>query len=68
MAFKVNDQHWEVVCAFMEQHTDFAKGRLNTSAARDKHKQLWEDLTLKLNSLGFGERKVDKWQKVILKH
>ncbi|VEN45295.1 unnamed protein product [Callosobruchus maculatus] len=49
---------------FFEAHPDLSHGRLKGLNARERAKQLWAELSQKLNSLGFGERSVDKWQKV----
>lgn len=49
----------------MEDHPDFAAGRLNCASGRDKHKKLWLELATLLNAAGFGEKTVDKWQKVL---
>ncbi|VEN64137.1 unnamed protein product [Callosobruchus maculatus] len=64
MSFKLRDEHWETMLTFFEAHPDLSHGRLKGLNARERAKQLWAELTQKLNSLGFGERKVDKWQKV----
>lgn len=63
-SFKVKDVHWQIMLDFMEKNPSFACGRLNTSAAKEKYKRMWVDLTNKLNSTGYGEKSVEKWQKV----
>nr|CAI5869231.1 unnamed protein product [Callosobruchus analis] len=55
------------VLTFFEAHPDLSHGRLKGLNARERAKQLWVELTRKLNSLGFGERSVDKWQKYLIK-
>ncbi|VEN44926.1 unnamed protein product [Callosobruchus maculatus] len=64
MSFKLRDEHWETMLTFFEAHPDLSHGRLKGLNARERAKQLWAELSQKLNSLGFGERSVDKWQKV----
>lgn len=64
MAFRPKEEHLETIIQFMENHPDFATGRLSVANARKKFKELWQDLTNKLNSLGEGSRPVEKWQKV----
>lgn len=66
MAFKVSRNHWEIFVAFMESHTDLAKGRVGGPTGKDTCRRLWADLTLQLNAVGEGERTVKKWQKVLL--
>ncbi|CAH1104567.1 unnamed protein product [Psylliodes chrysocephalus] len=63
MSFKIKEEHLEVLVDFMENHYDFATGRLSTNNAKDEYQQLWLNLTIRLNSLGLGERTRKKWQK-----
>lgn len=63
-SFKTREEHWLLMIDFMEKHPDFACGRLSTPSARNKFKELWRELTNKLNSLGYGERSWEKWNKV----
>lgn len=58
-------QHWDIIINFMELHPDFARNRVAGPTGRETIKKLWNELTNKLNSLGLGERTVQKWQKVI---
>lgn len=58
---KLQIEHLEVISAFMENHTDFAKGELSVSNAKSKFKELWSNLAQRLNS------SVEKWQKVSIK-
>ncbi|CAH1106740.1 unnamed protein product [Psylliodes chrysocephalus] len=63
MAIKVTPAHWEVLLNFMEAHPDFARGRISGPNAKYIMKKLWSACATKLNSVGGGARKVDKWQK-----
>lgn len=64
-SFKVREVHWQIVTDYMENHPDFAKGRLNHSEARLQYRKMWEELTEQLNSAGYGQKSVEKWQKVL---
>lgn len=64
MAFKISESHWQLLCAFMESHPDFATGKFTGPKGKAVHRQLWEQLSHELNSLGLGTRTVEKWQKV----
>lgn len=65
MSFKTNDKHWENIVNYMENHTDFAKGRLKSSPeARKKSAKLWKTFSEQLNSFGYRQRSTVKWQKV----
>ncbi|KAJ8912720.1 hypothetical protein NQ315_012274, partial [Exocentrus adspersus] len=61
--FKVKGEHWEVLIEYMENHKDFACGRVTAINARETYKKRWTELCTKLNSLGHGVRPVEKWQK-----
>ncbi|KAI4454375.1 hypothetical protein MML48_9g00011246 [Holotrichia oblita] len=63
MNFKIREDHLLTLADFMESHPEFATGRLFSANPREKFKKLWGDLTMQLNSLGFGERPTEKWQK-----
>lgn len=62
--FKIKEDHWLVMIDFMERTKNFACARFSTSNGREQFRKLWKDLTTKLNSLGYGERPAEKWQKV----
>ena len=64
----MREEHWEVLVSFLEQHKELATGRFLGPNGKQKHKNLWNELSLKLNSLGFGQRSSDKWQKVHFLH
>lgn len=68
MAFRLKEQHLEIIVQYMEEHPDFATGRLCVANSKEKFKCMWQELTSKLNSLGYGIRPVEKWQKVNFKH
>lgn len=48
----------------MEEHQDFATGRVNSVNGKEEYKKMWNELSTKLNALGLGEKTVEKWQKV----
>lgn len=48
----------------MEDHPGLATGYLTATNAKEKFKVLWKDLSWQLNSLGYGMKPVEKWQKV----
>lgn len=61
---KIREEHWQVLIQFMEENKDFACGKFSTASGREYFKKLWAQLTMKLNSLGYGEKPTEKWQKV----
>ncbi|VEN50930.1 unnamed protein product [Callosobruchus maculatus] len=63
MSIKLTEQHRQIVVNFMELHPDFARNRVKGPTGRDTMKKLWEELASQLNSLGLGERSIQKWQK-----
>lgn len=50
----------------MSANPDLARGRLNTAQGRKDYNRMWTELTTKLNSVGFGQKPIEKWQKVII--
>ncbi|KAK5650743.1 hypothetical protein RI129_001772 [Pyrocoelia pectoralis] len=40
----------------MQDHRDFATGKIHNPTGRETYKRLWKELTLKLNSARLGER------------
>ncbi|VEN50352.1 unnamed protein product [Callosobruchus maculatus] len=63
MSIKLTEQHWQIIVNFMELHPDFARNRVKGPTGRDTMKKLWGELASQLNSLGLGERSIQKWQK-----
>lgn len=55
----------ELLISFMEQHPELAKGQFNGPSGKATQKKLWEELSLKLNAEGGGQKTTQKWQKVI---
>lgn len=64
MSFRLKEDHLTVLLDFMENHPDLATGRLSVTNAKEKFRELWMELSNILNSLGYGTRTVEKWQKV----
>lgn len=64
MSCKLQEEHLETFIDFMENHKEFATGRLSIANSREKFRELWKDLAQKLNALGHGIRPIEKWQKV----
>lgn len=64
MSFKMNDNHWIVLIEFMEKHPNFARGQFSGPTGKLTQIKLWEELSQKLNSLGYGSKTTEKWQKV----
>ncbi|KAJ8934046.1 hypothetical protein NQ314_013621 [Rhamnusium bicolor] len=54
MAFKMNENHWNVLIDFMESHKEFARGQFVGPSGKTTQRKLWEELSGKLNSLGHG--------------
>ncbi|XP_047041992.1 uncharacterized protein LOC124646022 [Helicoverpa zea] len=47
---------------FMQEHSDVAKGLLNSGLEREDLEAQWQDLTATLNSMGGAVKSVDKWK------
>lgn len=44
--------------------TNFARGQFSGPTGKLTQRKLWEELSQKLNSLGYGSKTTEKWQKV----
>lgn len=51
---------------FMQEHSDVAKGLLNSGLEREDLESQWRDLTSTLNSMGGAVKSVDKWKQAKL--
>ncbi|CAG9765755.1 unnamed protein product [Ceutorhynchus assimilis] len=63
MAFRMREPHWEMLVTFFEANPSLVTGRFSGANGKEKQKQLWAEIAAQLNSLGLGQRSVDKWQK-----
>lgn len=66
-ALKTNDQQFEAMTEYMEQHPMFAAGRLKVSDGRTTMEKMWQNLSDKLNALGPPIKPPEKWKKVQVK-
>ncbi|KAJ8954331.1 hypothetical protein NQ314_007119 [Rhamnusium bicolor] len=67
MASKMQDAHWLILIDFMEKHPSLATGKFTSASGKDQYKKLWLELAGLLNGAGYGQRTLQKWQKVITK-
>ena len=49
---------------FMQEHSDVAKGLLNSGLEKEDLEAQWQDLTTTLNSMGGAVKSVEKWKQV----
>lgn len=64
MAKSVQKVHWDIILEFMENHPELAKGQFSGPTGRANQKRLWQELCSTLNAQGFGQKEIQKWQKV----
>lgn len=64
MSFKPNERHWEIVLKYFEDNPNVATGRFTGPTGKIANRKHWETLSERLNSLGYGTKSSDKWQKV----
>ncbi|KAF5305411.1 hypothetical protein FQR65_LT07737 [Abscondita terminalis] len=62
---RVRGEHWQLLLSFCESHPQLITNRFSGSDGRAKANLLWQSVTSKLNSLGFGEKNVDGWRKTL---
>jgi hypothetical protein len=61
---RVTSQHHEEMVSFMERNPEFAQLKFNSSAGREKSKQLWQDLVNRLNSIDTCQKPIKGWMDV----
>ncbi|KAJ8915727.1 hypothetical protein NQ315_000662 [Exocentrus adspersus] len=60
--FKIQSRHWEVMIEFMEDHRDFATGRVNSLNGKDDYKKLWNQEMVAESNLEMRARAPFSWQ------
>ncbi|KAK9745527.1 Myb/SANT-like DNA-binding domain [Popillia japonica] len=60
---KPNEKHWEIILSYLESHPGVAIGRVDGPNARQQLKKYWEELAVRLNSMGYESRSGEKWRK-----
>ncbi|KAJ8914900.1 hypothetical protein NQ315_016054 [Exocentrus adspersus] len=60
---KVREAHWQVLYEEMDKNAVLATGKFVGPKGRENYKKLWDGAAKKLNSLGYGVKSTDKWQK-----
>lgn len=60
----MNENHWIQLLDYMEKHPQFARGQFSGPSGKITQRKMWEELSKRLNSLGYGNKSVEKWQKV----
>lgn len=62
---RVNVDHWNVLLDFAEKHPAIITQKFQGVHGRQNHIELWDELSNKLNSLGYGEKTIKEWKKGI---
>lgn len=65
---RVRSEHWEVLLSSCEENPQLITNRFSGFEGRAKGNALWQNIAIKLNSMGFGEKTVDGWRKVSIKN
>lgn len=60
----MNENHWIQLLDYMEKHPQFARGQFSGPSGKTTQRKMWELLSKRFNSLGYGNKSVEKWQKV----
>ncbi|XP_072385943.1 uncharacterized protein [Diabrotica undecimpunctata] len=61
---KLSVQQKEIMVAFLEDHPDFAKGKLLGHDGKGRKKAMWEILSTQLNGVNGPKKNSQKWQRV----
>ncbi|KAG5873082.1 hypothetical protein JTB14_010498 [Gonioctena quinquepunctata] len=63
---RVSRNHWRVLLDFVEVHSEIITNKFSSHLqGKQNNKLLWEQLTLKSNSLGQGKRSSEEWKKTL---
>jgi len=57
-------KQWKIILEFFENNPEMVSGRASAPNAKQVIKEKWETLAAQLNSLGYTNKSVEKWQKV----
>lgn len=61
---RVQADHWAIILECAEKNPQIITNKFSGLNGRRENIELWQNLTIKLNSLGFGEKTVEGWKKV----
>ncbi|KAJ8964281.1 hypothetical protein NQ314_005015 [Rhamnusium bicolor] len=64
MTFKERAADLSALLEFMQLHPHLATGKFVGSNGKETQRKLWKEISEILNSLGYGTKPVEKWQKV----
>ncbi|XP_072389572.1 uncharacterized protein [Diabrotica undecimpunctata] len=62
---RVRMKHWEMLLSFCEEYPELITNKFNGSEGRAKGIAVWQTVTTKLNSLGYGEKSIEGWRKTL---
>lgn len=63
---RVCQDHWRVILEFGEEYPEIITNKFtNHLQGKTKLKSLWDQLCMRLNSLGHGSRNVEEWKKTL---
>lgn len=63
---RVTSDHWNIIIQFAELHPQIITNKfISPMHGKRNLKDLWEELSVKLNSLGHGTRSVEEWKKCL---
>lgn len=62
---RTHQSQFATMVDFIENHPQMLTHRFIGANGRDYFNKLWEELTVILNSMGFGNKDPKKWQEVI---
>lgn len=58
---KTSPAQWAVLIDFLTEHPVMVTKTFVGLDARKKYQHLWEQVSTQLNSMGFGQKNVEKW-------
>lgn len=61
---RVRTEHWQLLLGICEKNPELITNKFNGPDGKAKGHALWQSVTQKLNSLGFGEKTTEEWRRV----
>uniref|UniRef100_A0A6P7GWX7 Regulatory protein zeste n=1 Tax=Diabrotica virgifera virgifera TaxID=50390 RepID=A0A6P7GWX7_DIAVI len=62
---KTHPSQWAIFLDFAEKNPQILTKKFDGVNGRKKYLELWEEITEVLNSMGYLNKSVDKWQKAV---
>ncbi|KAJ8966024.1 hypothetical protein NQ314_003775 [Rhamnusium bicolor] len=63
---RTRPEHQRIIIDFVEKHPEMLTNSFRCAESRNKYNENWRILCITLNSVGYGEKSVEQWQRVLV--